>query len=252
MTAIIAHRGAAAEAPENSVEALDLGMALGADAIELDVRRTADGALLVIHDATLDRTTSGSGLIAERTREEMDEARLSNGAPVPELETVLRRYPGVEVTVDVKDPDAAGDVVALIRELGRVDETILYVEEGTGTRAFREYEGRRATSTRQALRLALDRDWLEAAEDREVPEVIHAPMARDGVPIVTQPFVQRVRESGRTVQVWTIDDVSTACRLAAWGVDGIITNDVRALRAALPRQEELDASEGMTEERRDS
>lgn len=251
MTAIIAHRGAAAEAPENSIEALDLGMALGADAIELDVRRTADGALLVIHDATLDRTTTGSGPIVELTRRELAAARLSNGASVPELGDVLRRYPGVEITVDVKDPEAAADVVALIRRLGRVQETILYVEDGTGTRAFRDYEGRRATSTEQALRLALDPDWPERAADREVPEVVHTPMARDGVPIVTQPFVRRVRDDGRALQVWTIDDVPTARRLAAWSVDGIITNDVRALRAALPGSDELDASEYGIGERTD-
>ena len=56
---VIAHRGASAEAPENSMEALELGMELGADAIELDVRRSADGVLVVIHDSTLDRTTDG-------------------------------------------------------------------------------------------------------------------------------------------------------------------------------------------------
>lgn len=251
MTRIIAHRGAAAEAPENSIEALDLGMSLGADAIELDVQRTADGALLVIHDPTLDRTTDGSGRIDRLTRRDLEGVRLSNGAPVPELEEVLRRYPGVEVTVDVKDPAAAGDVVALVHALERVAETILYVEEGTETPAFRDYEGRRATSTGQALRLALDERWWCEASGREIPEVVHTPMARDGIPIVTQPFVRRVRESGRTVQVWTIDDVSTARRLAAWRVDGIITNDVRALRATLPRRAGDHESQQETDERSD-
>lgn len=248
MTRIIAHRGAAAEAPENSIEALDLGMSLGADAIELDVQRTADGALLVFHDPTLDRTTDGSGRIDRLTRRDLETVRLPNGATVPELEEVLRRYQGVEVTVDVKDPDAAGDVVALIRALERVPETILYVEEGTETPAFRDYEGRRATSTAQALRLALDDGWRRVASGREIPEVVHTPMARDGVPIVTQPFVRRVRESGRAIQVWTIDDVATARRLAAWRVDGIITNEVRTLRAALPRRAGDDEPEQGTDE----
>ena len=59
--AIIAHRGAAAEAPENTMLAFDLGLELGAEALELDVRRSLDGELVVIHDATLDRTTSSRG-----------------------------------------------------------------------------------------------------------------------------------------------------------------------------------------------
>lgn len=231
--AVIAHRGASAEAPENSLEALELGMTLGADAIELDVQRTADGVLLVIHDPTLDRTTDARGEIARLSAAEVAEARLSNGERVPGLEDALRRFPEVEITVDVKNPDAAADVVALIRRTGRVAETILYVEDGTDTPAFRTYEGRRATSTAQARRLAREPDWPERAAPREIPEVIHAPLAHAGEVIVTQAFVRRVRDTGRSIQVWTIDDPTTARRLADWGVDGIITNDVRGLRAQL-------------------
>jgi len=233
MTAVIAHRGAAAEAPENSMEAFELGMRLGADAIELDVRCSADGVLWVVHDATLDRTTDGTGFIAELTREEVEAARMSTGAGIPELADVLKRYPGIEITIDVKDRDAAPQVVRLVHELDRVDETILYVEDGTDDPAFRGYEGRRATSTAQALRLALSPNWLATAGPSEIPEVVHTPLEQRGVPIVTHAFVQRVRESGRSIQVWTIDDADTAGRLAAWGADGIITNDVRRMRGLL-------------------
>ncbi len=147
--------------------ALELGMELGADAIELDVRRTAD------------------------------------------------------------------DVVALIHEFDRVERTILYVEDGTEARAFTAYEGRRATSTRQALRLALDCRWMSRAAEGQVPEVVHAPMRRWGIRIVTQQLVRRVHDAGRTIQVWTINEPLVASRLAAWQVDGIITDDVRAMRTTL-------------------
>ncbi len=215
------------------MEALDLGMTLGADAIELDVRRTADGALLVIHDPTLDRTTDAWGRIADCSRRELADVRLANGAPIPELGEVLRRFGGVEITVDVKEAEAADDVVALVRELDRVECTILYVEQGTDTPVFRDYEGRRATSTEQATRLALQPDWVARAAPREIPEVVHTPLEWRGVSIVTQAFVGRVKKAGRSVQVWTIDDVETAVRLANWGSDGIITNDVRGVRAGL-------------------
>lgn len=243
MTAVIAHRGAAAEAPENSLEAFDLGMQLGAHAIELDVRRSADGILWVIHDATLDRTTDGTGTIAGLTRVEIEAARMSTGARVPELADVLARYPGVEITVDVKDPAAAPQVVALIRDLDRVKDTILYVEDGTNDPAFRGYRGRRATSTAQALRLALAPDWLAGGGPREIPEVVHTPLERRGVPIVTHAFVQRVEDSGRSIQVWTIDDPDSAGRLATWGVDGIITNDVRRMCALLAGDEPAEKGE---------
>ncbi len=242
MSRVIAHRGASAEAPENSMPALELGMKLGADAIELDVRRSADGVLVVIHDASLDRTTDRSGEIARLTMAEIREAnlgaasdpllpRLEHHSAVPELRDVFLRFPGTEITVDVKDPAAADDVVALIREFDRVEQTILYLEDGTDTGVFKAYEGRRATSTRQALRLALDRRWMSRAEQRAVPEVVHAPMRRWGIKIVTQQLVRRVHDAGRTIQVWTINESSEASRLAAWNVDGIITDDVRGMRA---------------------
>lgn len=230
MTAIIAHRGAAAEAPENSLGALELGMALGADALELDVRRARDGSLLVIHDATLGRTTDAWGRLADLNLAEARAARQADGTPVPDLDEVFAAHPGVEITVDVKDPGAAAAVVESIRAHDRVADTILYVEEGTEGDAFRGYEGRRATSTAQALGLALGGAPLPGPTDRAVPEVVHTPMSWRGVPIVTQAFVARVHESGRTVQVWTVDDPQTARRLAAWGTDGIITNDVRGMR----------------------
>jgi glycerophosphoryl diester phosphodiesterase len=226
---VISHRGASAEEVENTMAALELGMALGADAIELDVRRSLDGVLVVIHDETLDRTTSMQGAIASLS---MDDIRRA-APPVPTLRAVFERFPDTEITVDVKDPEAADDVVALIEEFGRMERTILYVEEGTDSPAFSGYPGRRATSTRQALRLVMDRGWLRRASPRTVPEVVHTPLRRWGIRIVTQGLVQRVHDSGRTIQVWTVNDTAEAMRLADWNVDGVITDDVRGMRAAL-------------------
>jgi len=237
--AIIAHRGAAAEAPENTMLAFDLGLELGAEALELDVRRSLDGELVVIHDATLDRTTSSRGPVATRRAAELatvdarlgladDRVKLERAEPVPLLRDVFARYVDLEITVDVKDPAATADVVALIEEYGRVDRTILYAEDGTRLAAFTGYGGRRATSTRQALWLAVLGRWLPGRGGDNFPEVIHTPMRRHGIPIVSAGFVRAAHAAGRSVQVWTVDDPETMILLAGWGVDGIITNDVRA------------------------
>lgn len=220
---VIAHRGAAAEAAENTIEAFDLALRLGADALELDVQPAGDGTLVVIHDPTLERTTEGSGAVAEHGAVEL--GRLG----VPSLEEVLRRYPGIEITVDVKHAPAAADVVALVDRLGRTDLTILYVEEGTELDAFRGYRGRRATSTRQAAHLAdaVASGRAPALLSADFPEVVHTPLAGPGGAIVTAGLVADVRRSGRTIQVWTIDRPDEMSRLRQYGVDGIITNDVR-------------------------
>lgn len=236
--AIIAHRGAAAEAPENTMLAFDLGLELGADALELDVRRSLDGELVVIHDATLDRTTSSMGAVVTRNAVELSTADARFGTPdgrpppdraepIPLLRDVFVRYVDLEITVDIKDPAAVGDVVRLIEEYDRFDRTILYAEHGTGLPAFTGYGGRRATSTRQALWLAVLGRWLPRQGGDTFPEVIHAPMRRHGVPIVSAGLVRAAHKAGRSVQVWTVDDPETMILLAGWGVDGIITNDVR-------------------------
>ncbi|MEE8487286.1 MAG: glycerophosphodiester phosphodiesterase family protein [Gemmatimonadota bacterium] len=84
-----------------------------------------------------------------------------------------------------------------------------------------------------ALELALDRRWMSRAAEGQVPEVVHAPMRRWGIRIVTQQLVRRVHDAGRTIQVWTINEPLVASRLDAWQVDGIITDDVRAMRTML-------------------
>lgn len=219
------------------MEALRLGMRLGADAIELDVRQSRDGALFVIHDPTLDRTTDATGTIFEIDATAVREATQANGEPVPELVKVLEAFPGVEITIDVKDAAAVPRVVGWVRRLDRVADTILYAEHGTTESAFREYEGRRATSTGQALRMARDPGRLEAGRSPDAPEVVHTPLQVEGTTIVTADFVRRVHDSGRTIQVWTIDEPEVARDLVALGVDGIITNDVRALRALVDGDE---------------
>lgn len=221
---VIAHRGAAAEAPENTIEAFDLSVALGADALELDVQQAADGTLVVIHDDTVGRTTEAEGPVAGFSGAELE--RLG----VPALGEVLERYAALEITVDVKAPSASTEVVTLIERLERTPRTILYVEEGTELDAFATYGGRRATSSRQAAWLAarLAGGAGAGAELPEgFPEVVHAPLEGPDGPIVTAGLVAAAHRAGRTVQAWTIDDPQRMRQLCEWGVDGIITNDVR-------------------------
>lgn len=234
--AVIAHRGTAAEAPENTIEAFDLSVQLGADALELDVQRAGDGTLVVIHDPTVDRTTKASGAVADLTASALGQLG------VPALAEVLRRYDELEITVDVKDVSATAEVVSLIEDLGRVERTILYVEDGTGAPAFASYAGRRATSTAQAAWLAGRVRVAEGDGPQSLPpgfpEVVHTPLAGPDGPIVSERFILGAHRSGRSVQVWTIDDPAGMRELRRWGVDGIITNDVRRAVSLLKENDE--------------
>ena len=98
---VFAHRGGALLAPENTLAAFDNGLALGADGIELDVRFSRDGTVVVHHDATLDRTTRLQGPVAARHTDELVAAN------VPTLRSVLERYPTARVIVEIKERSVA-------------------------------------------------------------------------------------------------------------------------------------------------
>ena len=132
MTVVVAHRGASAQAPENTMEAFRLGVEAEADAIELDVHLTADGQLAVIHDATLDRTTDRFGSVADLTMDEIRQADAGatfsrsddagfpfagRGLRVPTLPDVLEWLPeGIGLVVEVKARAAADAVVAAVTD----------------------------------------------------------------------------------------------------------------------------------------
>jgi len=132
MTIVVAHRGASAQAPENTMEAFRLGVEAGADAIELDVHLTSDGQLAVIHDDTLDRTTDRTGPVAERTMEEIREADAGatfartgdsgipfagTGLTVPTLPEVLAWLPDeIGLVIEIKARAAADAVVDAVRD----------------------------------------------------------------------------------------------------------------------------------------
>src|SRR5439155_14737947 len=93
---VFAHRGGSKLGPENTIPAFDRGLAVGADGLELDVRLTRDGVVVVHHDRTLDRTTSLTGPVSERSARELTEVG------VPTLHEVLSRYRDVRVIIEMK------------------------------------------------------------------------------------------------------------------------------------------------------
>ena len=111
---MIAHRGGGGLAPENTLAAVEAGLAHNADGIEVDVSRSADGILVVMHDTTVDRTTNGSGPVAKLTWAELSQLDAGShfsadfaGEPIPSLETILERLEATNSTlvIEVKDPE---------------------------------------------------------------------------------------------------------------------------------------------------
>ena len=115
----IGHRGAAGHAPENTLAAIRKGIVLGVDFVELDVRRTADGVLVILHDATVNRTTDGKGRIDRLSLREVRKFNAGNGEHVPTLEEVLKIARGnVGLMLELKAEGVAPQTVESVREAG--------------------------------------------------------------------------------------------------------------------------------------
>jgi glycerophosphoryl diester phosphodiesterase len=218
---VFAHRGGSALAPENTVAAFDNGLALGADGLELDVRFSADGVVVVHHDRTLDRTTPLRGAVAARTALELAAVR------VPTLREVLARYADVRVIVELKlnQPELAAAVVEVIRRADAVERVCLGAFGRRVLRAARALEPRIATSAaREEVRWALYRSWLRWPVAKVAYNGFQVPEWSGRTRVVSPRFVDAAHRGGLGVQVWTVDTEADARRLLAWGVDALITD----------------------------
>ena len=122
----IGHRGAAGHAPENTLAAIQKGIALGVDFVELDVRRTADGVLVVLHDATVNRTTNGKGRIDRLCLQDIETLNAGDGEHIPTLEEVLKLASGrAGLMLELKIRGAAQQTIETVRKAG-IRSSVIY------------------------------------------------------------------------------------------------------------------------------
>ncbi len=220
---VVAHRGAsAAHPPGNTVEAFAAAVELGAEWVELDVRPTADAALAVHHDADL---PDG------RTIAEVAAADLP--AWVPLLDAALDACGPLGVNVEIKaDCPAAthapmvASVVAELRRRGETHRWLVTSFDWDLVAMARELAPELPTGL-----LLFDPKLTDAALDRAVAE--GHPAVNPWDPAVDEAYVRRAHEAGVAVNVWTVDGPERIAELAAFGVDGVITNVPDVARAVL-------------------
>jgi glycerophosphoryl diester phosphodiesterase len=250
---VYAHRGGAALRPENTLAAFDHGLALGADGLELDVHLSRDGVVVVHHDRTLERTTSGRGPLAALTAAELSELDAGcrfmglegtgfpfrgMGIGIPALAAVLDRYPGIPLIIELKGRDAelARRTIDVLRSAGAVDRVALGSFSGRVLREARRIEpGIRTGASREETRWGLYRSWVGLRLGRTAYQEFQVPERSGRTTIVTPYFVEHAHRAGVAVKVWTVDERADIERLLDWGVDGIISDRpdvaVEAVRA---------------------
>ncbi|MCB8985089.1 MAG: glycerophosphodiester phosphodiesterase [Ardenticatenaceae bacterium] len=226
---VIGHRGASAEAPENTIAAFELALAQGADGVELDVQLAADGALVVIHDARVDRMTSGSGAVADLSLAKLQSLELAEGEQMPTLDEVLEAFgPQLLYNIEVKDfgwrARGTETAVADCIQSHHLEEYVLV--SSFNPLALRRL--RRCLPPHVPLALIRDKGWLKYGYLLADGEADHPNQA-----LVDAAYMAWAKKRGYQVNVWTVDDPAAARRLAALGVNGLITNKPGLIRESL-------------------
>jgi glycerophosphoryl diester phosphodiesterase len=233
---LIAHRGGAKLAPENTLEAFSSAIEdWGADMLELDVRTTRDNELVVIHDETVDRTCDGSGKVRDLPWTEiaaMDagfhfidpHGRRSfrgRGVRIPRFEEVLEALPATRLNVEAKDRWSAEALVRIIRRHAAEQRVLVAAEWEGNRRRVRAYSGPWGASRRHiAVFLLLVHTPLGPLFTPGC-DVLQVPENHKGLRILTRKFIREAHKRNLPIHVWTVDDPDDMRRLLEWGVDGI-------------------------------
>ena len=217
-----AHRGGAGLAPENTIEAFRSAVeAWGADMLELDVRLSGDGEVVVIHDATVDRTTDGEGPVADLTLAELRSldagARFVDpsgrasfrgcGVRVPTLDELLEVCPRTRMNVEAKCREVAGPLVDVIRRHGAEHRVLVAADFEANRRAARGYRGAWGASRSQVVPFwVLHRIPFLGALYTPPCDVFQLPRVWRGRRIADARFVREAHRRNIAVHVWVVDD----------------------------------------------
>jgi len=236
----IAHRGASSIAPQNTLAAFEKALEIGADGIELDVRLCADGVPVVIHDATVDGTTDGSGRVDTLKLAQLKELDAGSsfdpafaGERVPTLAQVLETV-GRKALLNIElkglspfDRGLEHTVLDLIERHGLAENVLLSSFNPLALRRVQQLAPRIPTGLLYAMP-AWPALWLAGLVMPRANAALHPHYA-----LVDEEHLQRARARNARVYVWTVDDPAVMRRLITWRVDGIITNTPRVLRELL-------------------
>jgi glycerophosphoryl diester phosphodiesterase len=236
----IAHRGGAKLRPENTLPAFEHALTLGVDALECDVHLSRDGEPVLIHDATLDRTTDAFGPVSGLTADELSRVDAGyrfgaserfpfrgRGVSVPRLSALLDRSAGVPVIVEIKgeDPRIANrviDVVSACAAEGRI--VLAGFSQVVLATARRRAPDLVTSASRLEVQAALRRAYVRLAPSRAGFQLMQVPLRLRGQRVLSRTFVRVLRRAGIPVQAWIVDEIEDMQRVLDWGVTGIISD----------------------------
>lgn len=239
---VIAHRGGWGLWPEHTIEGYHRAVALGVDAIDLDVQPSADGVLVVFHDRSVDRVTQDSGRVEELTFEELQKLDAGydwstdggasfpfrgQGLQIPALRDVLDTFPDQHMVIELKARDAASatQLCGLLQESGHEQQAIIAAFSADVLENFRRACPGVATSASSAEGISYWLLHLLRLDVFAAPEfqALQIPPKLGPLTTADERLVDVSQNRGLPVQIWTIDDEDDMTRLIDLGVHSIFT-----------------------------
>jgi glycerophosphoryl diester phosphodiesterase len=216
---VISHAACGGHAPENTLAGIRAALDFGVDAIEVDVRASAEGVPILMHDPTVDRSTSGSGAVAELSLEQLRFLD-AGGEPVPTLTEVLDSTLGrALLVIEIKQPGIEEQIAAVVRDRDAIDDVMVWSFVPQALESMRRIEpripGALLVSTESLPR------WPEMRE-------LALRAGLQGVSVffagIDERLARECQRSGLALYAWTVDSKKESARLIELGIDGICTN----------------------------
>ncbi|WP_291382094.1 glycerophosphodiester phosphodiesterase [Demequina sp.] len=235
--AALAHRGFSRDGLENSMVAFQAAVDMGFRYVETDAHGTVDGVAVALHDESLDRTTDGTGEVADLPWARVKLARISGKEPVPMLEDILGTWPDLRVNIDVKAESGIGPVAEAIEKTKAHDRVCLASfstarRDATTARLTRPVATSAGTREAAAFFLGGMAGANVAGALRKV-DALQIPVSMGPVPLLTKRHLSAAHAAGKVVHVWTINDADRMADLLDLGVDGIVTDRADLLKELL-------------------
>lgn len=240
---VIAHQGGDGLWPSNTMYAFQRASELGVDVLEMDLHVAKDGALVLMHDETVDRTTDGSGELITMTLEELQQLDAGydwstddgathpyrgQGISVPTLEEVFQAFPGQRMLIEIKNSSLPVNdpLCELIQDYDMQEKVMVAAFKDDVLDLFREdcpgipTSGARDEVTNFVLLSKVGLGFLVAPKYQS----LQVPEESNGITIMTPRFVRAAHRRNLHVEPWTINDPDRMREFIDWGVDGIITD----------------------------
>jgi glycerophosphoryl diester phosphodiesterase len=234
----IAHRGYSSIAPENTITAFEKALVYNPDIIECDVHRTKDGEIILMHDASVNRTTNGSGNISEMTLSELRDLDAGSwfsedykGEKIPLLSEALEcTKDRCTLMIELKADNIESQVIDIVNSMGMQEQVCLgsFIKDiGIRIKKLSDIPFMQIISYKSELseQEMIDLMNLLKSQNAKYLSINYQP--------VTQELIDRTHDSGFGISVWTIDDKDEILRMAGMNVDVITSNDIKMLKEVL-------------------